>query len=46
MTTTSGPDADDGISLLENHAIRFSAGVSVSYRKEGITEALIVREAV
>ena len=46
VTTTSGPDADDGISLLENHAIRFSAGVSVSYRKEGITEALIVREAV
>ena len=46
VTTTTTPDANDGISLHENHAIRFSAGVSVSYRKEGPTEALIVREAV
>lgn len=46
VTTSSSPAANDGIQLHENHAIRFSAGVSVSYRKEGATAALIVREAV
>lgn len=46
VTTTASPAADDGIALHENHAVRFAAGVSVQYRKEGITEALIVREAV
>lgn len=46
VTTTSSPAADDGIGLQENHAVRFSAGVSVRYRKEGATEALIAREAV
>ncbi len=46
VTTTASPAADDGLALHENHAIRFSAGASVSYRKEGATEALIVREAV
>ncbi|MEM6660623.1 MAG: hypothetical protein AAF666_00470 [Pseudomonadota bacterium] len=46
LTTTASPDADDGIWLHENHAVRFSAGQSVSYRKEGAADALIVREAV
>lgn len=46
VTSTTVPDANDGIQLQENHAIRFSAGLSVSYRKEGPTAALIVREAV
>ena len=46
VTTTASPAANDGISLHENHAVRFAAGVSVSYRKEGVVEALIVREAV
>ena len=46
VTTSSAPDADDGIGLHENHAVRLSAGASVSYRKAGTTEALIVREAV
>ena len=46
VTTTSNPDANDGIALQENHAIRFSAGVSVLYRKEGSPDALIAREAV
>lgn len=46
VTTTVSPAANDGLSLHENHAVRFSAGASVSYRKEGATEALIVREAV
>ena len=46
VTTTSSPATDDGISLHENHAVRFSAGSIVRYRKDGITDALIVREAV
>lgn len=46
VTTTASPAAGDGLSLHENHAVRFSAGTAVSYRKEGNTEALIVREAV
>lgn len=46
VTTTAAPAADDGITLYENHAIRLPAGASVSYRKEGSTDALIVREAV
>lgn len=46
VTTTAAPDANDGIALYENHAVRFSAGASVSYRKEGAAAALIVREAV
>ena len=46
VTTTATPAADDGIALHENHAVQFPAGVAVSYRKEGITEALIVREAI
>ncbi|MDJ0637228.1 MAG: hypothetical protein QNJ20_00225 [Paracoccaceae bacterium] len=46
VTTTTSPATDDGLSLHENHAVRFSAGSAVSYRKEGATEALIVREAI
>ena len=46
LTTTATPAIDDGIEMPENHAIRFAAGASVSYRKEGPTEALIVRETV
>lgn len=46
VTTSATPGTDDGISLHENHAVRFSAGVSVRYRKEGITETAIVRESV
>ena len=46
VTTTSNPAADDGIALHANHAVRFSAGLTVSYRKEGGTDALIVREEV
>lgn len=46
VTTTGSPDANDGIWLQENHAVRFSAGRSLSYRKEGAAAALIVREAV
>lgn len=46
VSTTPSPDAEDGIGLHENHAIRLPAGASVSYRKEGTTEALIVREGV
>ena len=46
VTTTGSPDAEDGISLQENHAVRIAAGATVRYRKAGATEALIVREAV
>jgi len=46
VTTTATPDAQDGISIFETHAVRFSAGLSVRYRKEGTADAVIVREAV
>lgn len=46
VTTTASPATDDGIALHEMHAVQFPAGVSVSYRKEGNTEALLVREAL
>lgn len=46
VTTSASPDAADGIALQENHAVRFSAGAAVRYRKEGTPEAMIVREAV
>ena len=46
VTTTAIPAPNDGIGLHENHAVRFPAGASVRYRKEGMTESLIVREAV
>lgn len=46
VTTTTAPDANDGIALHELHAVQFPAGVSVSYRKEGSTDALIVRETL
>lgn len=46
VTTTASPAANDGLALHEFHAVQFVAGSSVSYRKEGATEALIVREAL
>jgi hypothetical protein len=46
VTTTDTPDPTDGLSLHEMHAIHFSAGVTVRYRKEGNGTALIAREAV
>ena len=46
VTTTASPDANDEISIYETHAVRFSAGLSVRYRKEGAADAVIVREAV
>lgn len=46
VTTTATPDAEDGIALQENNAVQFPAGASVRYRKEGTTDALIVREAI
>lgn len=46
VTTTSSPDATDGLLLREGMGIRFSAGSDVRYRKEGTAEAVIVHEAV
>ena len=46
VTTTSAPDADDGLALHEFHAVQFPAGSQVRYRKEGSGAALIVHEAI
>lgn len=46
VTTTASPVANDGVLLLETHAVQFSAGQQVRYRKDGNDAALIVREAV
>ena len=46
VTTTATPGPDDGILIRENHATRLPAGAHVRYRKEGVTEALVVRESV
>lgn len=46
VSTTASPAANDGIELWETHAIQFSAGQQVRYRKEGNQAVLIVREAV
>ena len=46
VSTTASPGVGDGLALHDNHAVQFSAGQSVRYRKDGTTEALIVRESV
>ncbi len=46
VSTTTTPDAEDGLALHEFHAVQFPAGSQVRYRKEGSGEALIVREAI
>ena len=46
VSTTNNPASDDGVSLHELHAIQFSGGLSVRYRKTGPGEALIVREVL
>lgn len=46
VTTATSPGAEDGILLLETHAIRLSAGQQVRYRKDGSGQAVIAREAV
>lgn len=46
ITTAASPSSSDGIALHENHAVRLPSGTTVRYRKDGVTEALIVREAV
>ena len=46
VSTAASPGAADGIALHENHGVQISSGLTVRYRKEGSTEALIVREVV
>lgn len=46
ITTTTAPAADDGISLALRDGLRLTAGAQIRYRKEGSTEAVIVREAL
>lgn len=46
VTTTENPDAQDGLRLFENQALRFSAGTKLRYRVSKDNGAPIVREAV
>lgn len=46
VTTSSEPESDDGISMVQRDGLRIAAGLTVRYRKSGETAALIVREAV
>ncbi|MEL7114023.1 MAG: hypothetical protein AAGP08_00280 [Pseudomonadota bacterium] len=46
LTTTSNPDARDGMLLREGYGLRLSAGRQVQYRKDGTDDAVIVREGV
>lgn len=46
FTTSSAPEADDGLAMVLRDGILLRAGVSVRYRKEGAGSALIAREAV
>lgn len=46
VTTTASPDPNDGFALIQGHGIMIRAGQNVQYRKEGSTDALIVREAI
>lgn len=46
ITTTPTPAANDGFNLLQGEGVLIRAGREVRYRKEGATDAAIVREAV
>lgn len=46
ITTTATPESDDGVAMVLRDGLRLSPGLSVRYRKEGGTDALIVREVV
>ncbi len=46
ISTTESPAAGDGFNLLQGEGVLIRSGRTVRYRKEGATEALIVREAV
>lgn len=46
ITTTTSPDAEDGVALTLREGIRLPAGTQLRYRKEGPAEALIAREAL
>lgn len=46
ITTTTSPAADDGIALTLREGLRLPAGAQLRYRKEGPTDAVIVREAL
>jgi hypothetical protein len=46
LTTSSDPDPEDGLSLVLRDGLRLGSGLTVRYRTETDTAALIVREAV
>lgn len=46
LTGTASPAPDDGIALTLREGLRLPAGAQIRYRKEGTTDAVIVREAL
>ncbi len=46
LTTTPAAAPDDGFNLLQGEGVLIRSGREVRYRKDGPTDALIVREAV
>ena len=46
VTTSADPEPEDGLSLVLRDGLRLGAGLTVRYRTESDTAALIVREAV
>lgn len=46
ITTTDAPAPDDGFALTQGQGVLIRAGYQVRYRKEGTTDAMIVRESV
>ena len=46
ITTSATPAPNDGFNLVQGEGVLLRAGREVRYRKEGSTDALIVREAV
>ena len=46
VTTSADPEPEDGLSLVLRDGLRLGAGLTVRYRTEADTAALIVREAI
>ena len=46
LTTSAEPEPEDGLALVLRDGLRLGAGVTVRYRTEADTSALIVREVV
>ena len=46
LTTSPEPEAEDGLALVLRDGLRLGAGLTVRYRTEADTAALIAREIV